>query len=264
MQHSVATIKSSANTQGNNVSPAEGLKVIIVDDDDLFRESLRLNLSDYEMDVVEFSRGQDALDYFASNGDADVILLDWKMPGMDGLEVLRSLRDKSIEVPVIFLTVLSDEIYEEAALEKGAVDFIEKSRSFSIILRRMRNIAEGFRPSTPDTPDSDDLLSIGNLELDTKSSRGYWKKRPVALTLREFQIVSLLVRRAGQDVTYREIYDVVHGEGFVAGYGVDGYRANVRTFIKRVRQKFREVDNSFEEIENYPGFGYRWRPAAQG
>jgi len=265
MQLSAATTKPSANALNSDGAAApDGLKVVIVDDDDLFRESLRLNLSDHNLSVVEFSGGQTALNFFESDGEADVILLDWKMPGMDGLEVLRNLRDKGIEVPVIFLTVLSDEIYEEAALEKGAVDFIEKSRSFSIILRRMRNIAEGFRPTSTTGADSDDLISIGNLELDTKSSRGFWKKRPVPLTLREFKIVALLVRRAGQDVTYREIYDVVHGEGFVAGYGVDGYRANVRTFIKRVRQKFREVDNDFEEIENYPGFGYRWRPDTRG
>ncbi|HLW28926.1 MAG TPA: helix-turn-helix domain-containing protein, partial [Kiloniellales bacterium] len=68
--------------------------------------------------------------------------------------------------------------------------------------------------------------------------------------------------RAGQDVTYRELYDLVHGRGFVAGSGPDGYRANVRTFMKRIRQKFRELDEDFDEIENYPGFGYRWRQPA--
>ncbi len=175
---------------------------------------MRLNPSDHDLDVVEFSGGQDALDFFTSNGKANVILLDWKMPGMDGLEVLRSLRGKDVDVPVVFLTVLSDEIYEEAALEKGAVDFIEKSRSFSIILRRMRNIAEGYRPASPADSENDNVISVGVLDLDTKSSRGYWKKRPVSLTLREFKIVALLVRRAGQDVTYREIYDVGHGADF--------------------------------------------------
>jgi two-component system response regulator ChvI len=60
-------------------------------------------------------------------------------------------------------------------------------------------------------------------------------------------------------VRYREIYDVVRGSGFVAGAGEDGYRANVRAFIKRIRQKFREVDDGFDRIENYAGFGYRWR-----
>jgi two-component system, OmpR family, response regulator ChvI len=264
MQLSAASIKSSANAPNNtNLVGPEGLRVVVVDDDDLFRESLRTNLSDQDLTALDFSGGPAALHFFESGGEADVILLDWKMPGMDGLEVLKRLREQGVEVPVIFLTVLSDEIYEAAALDKGAVDFIEKSRSFSIILRRMRIIADGYRPASNNAEDEAEETSFGDLELDLKSNRGLWKSLPVPLTLREFKIVALLAGRAGQDVTYREIYDVVHGEGFVAGYGVDGYRANVRTFIKRVRQKFREVDDDFEMIENYPGFGYRWRPDGQ-
>lgn len=260
MQHSAASIKFSDNARKpTRLSAADPMKVVIVDDDDLFRESLRLNLADQNFEVIEFSGGPAALEYFGDHGQADVVLLDWKMPGMDGLEVLRQLRQADIGVPVIFLTVLSDQIYEEAALEKGAVDFIEKSRSFSIILRRMRIIAEGHKPALGGTGTGSNAEAVGDLELDQNSSRALWRGKPVPLTLREFRIVALLASRAGRDVTYRDIYDVVHGEGFVAGYGVDGYRANVRTFIKRVRQKFREADDGFEQIENYPGFGYRWR-----
>jgi two-component system response regulator ChvI len=79
------------------------------------------------------------------------------------------------------------------------------------------------------------------------------------LTLNEFRIVDLLAGRPGRDVRYRELYDQVHGAGFIAGSGEEGYRGNVRTLIKRIRQKFRALDTSFEAIENYPGFGYRWR-----
>jgi two-component system response regulator ChvI len=68
----------------------------------------------------------------------------------------------------------------------------------------------------------------------------------------------MLATRAGTDLTYRQIYDVVHGEGFCAGDGEAGYRVNVRSLIKRIRQKFHSIDPSFDEIENYPGFGYRW------
>ena len=68
-----------------------------------------------------------------------------------------------------------------------------------------------------------------------------------------------MATRPGEDISYRDIYDLVHGKGFVAGYGPAGYRANVRAFIKRIRQKFRAVDGTFDLIDNYPGFGYRWR-----
>jgi two-component system response regulator ChvI len=70
--------------------------------------------------------------------------------------------------------------------------------------------------------------------------------------------VRLLANADDTDVSYRQIYDLVRGKDFIAGYGEEGYRVNVRSFIKRIRQKFRDVDDSFSCIENYPGFGYRW------
>jgi two-component system response regulator ChvI len=73
--------------------------------------------------------------------------------------------------------------------------------------------------------------------------------------------VDHLASNVGHDVGYRELYDLVHGEGFVAGSGDQGYRVNTRTFIKRIRQKFRKIDSEFAQIENYLGFGYRWSDA---
>jgi two-component system, OmpR family, response regulator ChvI len=85
-----------------------------------------------------------------------------------------------------------------------------------------------------------------------------WAGQAADLTLTEFRIVRLLAVKAGQDVGYREIYDLVHGKDFIAGNGSEGCRANVRTFIKRIRKKFRDVDPGFDHIENYASFGYRW------
>src|SRR5882672_1676185 len=130
---------------------SNAVQIVVVDDDDLFRETLGLGLIDEGYEVTSFSGGAAALGYFASGGHADVILLDWRMPGMNGLEVLRGLRRAGNVAPVIFLTVLSEDIYEEAALEGGAVDFIDKSRRLSVLLKRLRLIAEGARP----TPASD-------------------------------------------------------------------------------------------------------------
>jgi two-component system response regulator ChvI len=240
------------------VTPAP-VRIVLVDDDDLFRESLGLNLIDEGFSVTSFSGGAPALDYFATGGTADAILLDWRMPGMNGLEVLRQLRRRGTTTPVIFLTALSDDIYEEAALEGGAVDFIDKSRRLSILVRRINLIAEGTRPAPEgDTRPQDDTLRLGPLELRFDINRASWQSHTLDLTLTEFKIVALLALRTGEDVGYREIYDLVHGKDFVAGYGAEGYRANVRTFIKRIRKKFRDVDSNFEHILNYAGFGYRW------
>lgn len=236
-------------------------KVVIVDDDDLFRESLGLNLTEEGYDVIDFESGETALDYFNDGRDADAVLLDWRMPGLDGLGVLRHLREGRVETPVIFLTVLSDEIYEEAALKWGAVDFIDKSRKLSIILQRLKLITEGPKAfaAASEAESQSSLLIRGSLELRQDVKRAFWLGQQVDLTLTEFAIVQYMVLRPGVDVTYRQIYDLVRGKDFVAGYGPEGYRANVRSFIKRIRKKFRDADRSFDHIENYPGFGYRWR-----
>ena len=233
--------------------------IVLVDDDELFRKALELKLTAAGYEVTSFPGGSAALGHFASGGHADVVLLDWRMPGMNGLEVLRSLRRSGNTTPVIFLTVLSEDIYEEAALEGGAVDFIDKSRRLSILVKRLRLIAEGARPGPEaDGRPAGDVLHLGNLELRFDSNRASWAGAPIDVTLTEFKIVALLALRIGEDVPYREIYDVVHGKDFAAGYGDEGYRVNVRTFIKRIRKKLREIDPEFEHIQNNPGAGYRW------
>lgn len=232
--------------------------LLLVDDDDLFRESLGLNLIDEGYEVTSFDNGRDVLAYLNRGGVADVMLLDWRMPKLTGLEVLRRMRGAGIAIPVIFLTVLSDDIYEEAALEGGAVDFIDKSRRLPILLKRLQLIAEGGRPATEPEAARPPSLRLGRLALRFDTSRAEWGGQAVDLTLTEFKILTLLAEKAGQDVGYREIYDLVHGKDFIAGHGSEGYRANVRTFIKRIRKKFRDVDPGFDHVENYAGFGYRW------
>jgi two-component system response regulator ChvI len=236
--------------------------LLIVDDDDSFRESLGLNLLDEGYEVTSVANGHDALGFLKGGGSVDVVLLDWRMPNLSGLDVLRHMRRAGITTPVIFLTALSDDIYEEAALEGGAVDFIDKARRLPILLKRLQLIAEGVRPTVdPDTRRTASLR-LGPLELRLDTQRALWAGRAIDLTLTEFKIVMLLANKAGQDVGYRQIYDLVHGKDFIAGHGSDGYRANVRTFIKRIRRKFRDSDPGFDHIENYAGFGYRWN--AQG
>jgi two-component system response regulator ChvI len=241
--------------------PSDAIRIVIVDDDDLFRESLGLNLVDEGYEVTSFSGGQAALDHFATGGTAAVVLLDWRMPGMNGLEVLRSLRRAGNTTPVIFLTVLSEDIYEQAALEGGAVDFIDKSRRLSILVKRLRLIAEGVRPAptlVTEGHQSGDVLHLGHLELRFDINRASWSGTPIDLTLTEFKIIALLALRTGEDVSYREIYDLVHGKNFVSGHGEEGYRANVRTFVKRIRKKLHAVDPERQHIHNYARFGYRW------
>ena len=234
--------------------------LVLTDDDELFRESLGLNLVDEGYGVTSFGNGRETLAYLQDGGEADVLLLDWRMPELAGIDVLRRLRRAGIGIPVIFLTALSDDIYEQAALEGGAVDFIEKSRRLPILLKRLELIAEARRAVRAADAPAPAVLRNGALDLRCESHRAFWGGAMVNLSLTEFRIVALLAGKAGNDVGYREIYDLVHGKDFVAGAGEEGFRANVRTLIKRIRKSFRDVDPGFAQIENYAGFGYRWIP----
>ena len=103
-----------------------------------------------------------------------------------------------------------------------------------------------------------EAVAIGPLELAYGSKRATWRGSVVPLTRNEFDVVALVAEKVGQDVAYRQLYDAVHGPGFVAGQGEDGYRANVRAMVKRIRRKFLDVDPNFAALQNYAGFGYRW------
>lgn len=236
-------------------------QVVVVDDDELVRETLETYLSRHGFDVNGFGDGPSALDHLTTECSADLILLDWRMSPMSGIEVQQKLNAAGIDVPVIFLTGLTDQIYEEAALVGGAVDFVEKSRGFTILLKRIELILGGSKTASDQarTEEDEPYRKYGHLDIDSVANQVHWRGERVPLSLNEVAIVSHLAARSGTDLRYRELYDVVRGENFVAGAGSNGYRANVRTFIRRIRRKFREVDEDFDEIENFPGFGYRWR-----
>lgn len=237
--------------------------IALIDDEDLFRETLAWNLADAGFEVEGFARAEAALDRMAGGARFSAILLDWQMPGMNGLAFLRALKEQigTEAPPVLFLTGLDAPLYEERGLGEGAVDFIEKTRSVRVIVQRLRLAIAGTKgaPAAATTQAAEHPAASADLELDAQSARAQWKHRRVELTLSEFKVVQLLAERSGRDVSYREIYDQVKGVGFIAGSGAEGHRANVRALIKRIRQKFKDVDPDFDALENYPGFGYRWR-----
>jgi two-component system, OmpR family, response regulator ChvI len=255
------------------IGQAELRRVVLVESDQYYRETLTVELLSQGFAVHPFSDGASLLGSLATAVDADLVVLDWDLPTMPGIKLLAQLRQHGVNLPVVFLTgkvIAGNEhercllaprealnAFEKMAFDQGAVDFIAKSRDRQVLVRRLRSVAELARPRTKTDLPVQERLACGKLLVE--SSRAYWNQVDVDLTLGEYNIVHLLASRAGSFVTYRAVYDRLRYEGFIAGTGAQGYRANVRSAIKRIRNKFRACDPAFDEIENYTGFGYCWR-----
>jgi two-component system, OmpR family, response regulator ChvI len=235
---------------------ARSIRVVLLEHDASYRETLIEKLSEGGFVVQGFADHASLLGALDVVGAADVIVLDGVGLKIDGIGLLAALRREGLTQPVVFLANEAQLADECAALDHGATDFICKSRGLEVLTRRIRRVVE----VAGGGPVAEEAMICGRLRLSPKISRAYWNDVDVELTLGEYNIVQLLASRIGHYVTYRAIYDCLHYEGFIAGSGSEGYRANVRSAIKRIRNKFRTVAPHFDRIENYTGFGYRWRP----
>jgi two-component system response regulator ChvI len=246
-----------------DLSKRDPIRVLHVEDDPVCREVIADGLSDHGFVVHGFADAMSLADGLAISSEADIILLDWDLPEISGIDLLVELRQVGVNLPVVFLTGYGFKAQENLAFEAGAVDFIDKARGVEILVKRLRRLVRSPKPAAASASAS--LVVCGNLMLNPNVGRAYWNDRDVTLTMGEYNIVHLLASNAGRWVTYRAIYDRVHYEGFVGGSGEDGYRMNVRAIIKRIRKKFLQCDETFAEIENFMGLGYRWtNPTAAG
>lgn len=230
-------------------------RVIAVDDDDFFREMLTQELAEFGISVEAFPDAQSLLANPNAFDDAELILLDWSLAQSCGLDLLPQIRRLGINLPVVILTGRALASNEMQAFDYGATDFIDKARGIPVLIRRLKNVVA----SKPAAFVPEKTLKVGDLLMKLKVSRGFWKGTDLNLTVGEFRIIHLLASRAGEHVSYRDIYDCMHYPGFCAGTGEDGYRTNVRSSIKRIRGKFRDADSGADPIENYAGFGYVWK-----
>ena len=249
--------------QGLKTDP---IRVLLVEDDEDYREIVGSELSWHGFAVRSFADGDSLLGSLDSAAEADIIILDWRLPNISGIDLLPRLRERGVNLPVVFLTSHADPAYEKLAFERGALDFIDKTRGVEILARRLRLVAKSGKPAA--NSEADKPIVCGKLVLSPTTYRAYRKEADVALTVSEYDVVHLLASNVGRYQAYRTIYDLQYYEGFVAGQGNQGYRTNVRSSIKRIRRKFCKLDPTFAEIQNSTALGYRWRgltvPAERG
>jgi len=253
LEQDVATLEAAAPALLASVSEPDAIRVLLFDGNPIHRETLTDELSKQGFAVQSFGDGGALLGALRTAVDVDVIVVLLKISGID---LLVKLHRQGVNVPVVLLTRRALPSDECLAFDKGAVDVICTSRGSEVLVRRLKSVVKASKRT--DQLQSDRSMICGKLLLRPDVGRAYWQDADLDLTLGEYNIVHLLASNVGRYVTYRAIYDRLHYEGFVAGSGADGYRTNVRSAIKRIRNKFRNFDPTFDKIENYTSFGYCW------
>ncbi|KKW93127.1 MULTISPECIES: response regulator transcription factor [Sphingobium] len=227
--------------------------IALVDDDKNILTSVSIALQTEGFLTRLYSDPEAALKALVEN-PADLAVFDIKMPRMDGLELLRRLREKS-QMPVIFLTSKADELDEALGLAMGADDYISKPFSQRLLIARIRAIlrrAEARRvDAAPDEPVAEPIVR-GRLEMDPARHRVKWMGRDVTLTVTEFLILETLAARPGVVKNRNQLMDAAYQDDvYVDDRTIDSH-------IKRLRRKFREVDTEFNAIDTLYGAGYRF------
>jgi two-component system response regulator ChvI len=226
-------------------------RIALVDNDRNILTSLSVMLEGEGYRVDAYNDPEVALREFRRN-PPDMAVLDVKMPRMDGLEVLRSIRDKS-QMPVVMLSSLSDEADVVMGLRLGADDYVTKPFSPRVLLERLKACSRrASRPVHAAEADQATELSLGPLHMDSARHRATWMEKPMRLTRNEFRVLHFLAERPGYVRSRQQILDVLHGEDlFVDDRTVD-------THVKRLRTKMKAIDPSFNAIDTVYGEGYRF------
>ncbi len=229
--------------------------IALVDDDHNILTSVSIALEAEGYRVMTYSDGASALDGFKTS-PPDVAVLDIKMPRMDGMEMLRRLRQKS-DMPVIFLTSKDEEIDELFGLKMGADDFIRKPFSQRLLVERVKAVLRRSTAKDPTNPKEADakVLERGLLRMDPERHICTWKSEAVTLTVTEFLILRALASRPGVVKSRNALMDAAYDDQvYVDDRTIDSH-------VKRLRKKFKSVDDAFDMIETLYGVGYRFKEA---
>lgn len=232
----------------------ENSKIFLVDDDRNILVSVSMALEAEGFVVESFNDGEAGLKAILEK-KPDLVILDVKMPRMDGIEVLSKLREDSA-VPVIFLTSKDDEVDQVIGLRMGADDYITKPFSQRLLIERIKVLLRrNILLQNDDAGHAANLKVVqhGALKLDDARHLCSWKGQPLNLTVTEYLLIKALAERPGHVRNRDQLIDMAYGENiYVDDRTVDSH-------IKRVRKKFKKVDEEFDKIETLYGVGYRYK-----
>ncbi len=228
-------------------------RILVVEDEDVIRDFVVINLQRAGYDVVDVSNGEAALEVFeAENGDFDVVLLDVMMPGIDGFTVCKRLRQKSTTVGIIMLTAKTQEMDKVGGLMIGADDYVTKPFSPSELVARVDAIARRVGMAAGAAATTVDEVRSGDFVLNLKSRSLTKNGAPVEVTQMEFQIMELFMKNPNTAMERQEILAKVWGDEYFGDVKI------VDVNIRRLRMKIEDEPSSPKHILTVWGYGYKW------
>jgi two-component system KDP operon response regulator KdpE len=225
-------------------SGAAHVRVLVVDDEPAIRRFLRTSLDSQGYDVIEAPDAKSALAQM-SRGAIDVLVLDLGLPDMDGLEVIRTLREQGSVVPIIVLSSRSDEVAKVRALDLGADDYVTKPFGMDELIARLRTALRHKLQQQGERP----IFRTGDLTLDLVRRVVTVRDQEVKLTPREYDLLRILVAHAGKVLTHRFLLREV--------WGTETDIAYLRIYIRTLRQKIEADPDRPQLISTEQGVGYR-------
>ncbi|WP_454860255.1 response regulator transcription factor [Promicromonospora soli] len=224
-------------------------RILVVEDEESYRDPLTYQLTREGFEVIEAADGHSALAAYDAEG-ADLVLLDLMLPGLSGTEVCRELRARG-DVPVIMLTAKDSEIDKVVGLELGADDYVTKPYSYRELLARVRAVLRRRQPSDSAEHDEEGVLEVGPVRMDVERHTVAVSGESVALPLKEFDLLELLMRNAGRVLTRGQLIDRVWGADYV------GDTKTLDVHVKRIRSKIEPDPGTPKYLLTVRGLGYK-------
>lgn len=222
------------------------VKVLLVEDEAAYRDPLAFKLRRDGFDVVAAATGTEAMALL--DDSVDIVLLDLMLPGMSGTEVCRAIRTRS-RVPIIMVTAKDSEVDKVVGLEIGADDYVTKPYSYRELVARVNAV---LRRTLGSEDAGDEVLTVGPVTMDVERHEVTVRGQPVALPLREFELLEFLLRNPGRVLTRGQILDRVWGTDFM------GDTKTLDVHVKRLRAKLEPEPSEPKYLVTVRGLGYKF------
>lgn len=226
----------------------ENLKVLLVEDEASIRKFVKINLERNGYIVYEAESGEEGLKILSSN-DIDIVILDVMLPGIDGFEVLRRIREKDNKVIIIMLTAKGQDMDKIMGLEIGADDYMVKPFNPLELVARIRTILR----RTNSNEEGVEILTSHDIKIDLTAMKVFKNGVEISLTPKELEIIVFFIKNEGRVLSRNEILDYVWGKNYF------GEIKTVDVHVRRLREKIDDDSTNPKYIETVWGYGYRWR-----